>query len=59
MSAILYSVVQYIAGGRGLIGSIKAVGGSIVVYKRVRVSIRGLNRSIVVYRGVRGLRNSP
>jgi len=27
-----------------------------VVYKRVRVSIRGLNRSIVVRRGVGGLR---
>ena len=31
------------------------VSRSVVVYRRVRVSIRGLNRSIVVYRGVGGL----
>ena len=31
------------------------VSRSIVVYKRVRVSIRGLNRSIIVCRGVGGL----
>jgi len=42
-------------GGRGLIGSVKAVGGSIVVYRRVRVSVRGFNRSVVVCRGVGGL----
>jgi hypothetical protein len=28
---------------------------SIAVYRRVRVSVRGLNRSVVVYRGVGGL----
>ena len=43
-------------GGRGLIGSVKAVSGSVVVCRRVRVSVRGLNRSVVVYRGVGGLR---
>jgi len=32
---------------------------SIAVYRRVRVSVRGLNRSIVVYKGVEGLRNGP
>ena len=43
--------------GRGLIGFIKAVSRSIVVYRRVRVSIRGLNRSVVVCKGVGGLCN--
>ena len=42
-------------GRRGLIGSVKALSGSVVVYRRVRVSIRGLNRSVVVYRRVGGL----
>jgi len=36
--------------------SVKAVNGSVVVYRRVRVSVRGLNRSVVVCRGVGGLR---
>ena len=40
------------AGGRGLVGSVKAVNRSVVVYRRVRVSVRGLNRSVVVRRGV-------
>ena len=40
-------------------GSVKAVSGSVVVCRRVRVSIRGLNRSIVVCGGVGGLYNSP
>ena len=39
--------------------SVKAVSRSIVVCRRVRVSVRGLNRSVVVRRGVRGLRNGP
>ena len=39
--------------------SVKALSRSIVVYRRVRVSIRGLNRPVVVYRGVGGLRNGP
>jgi len=30
---------------------------SVAVYRRVRVSVRGLNRFIVVCRGVGGLRN--
>jgi hypothetical protein len=30
-----------------------------VVRRRVRVSVRGLNSSIVVRRGVGGLRNGP
>jgi len=42
-------------GGRGLIGSVKAVSGSMVVCRRVRVSVRGLNRSVVVRRGIGGL----
>ena len=29
---------------------------SIAVYRRVKVSVRGLNRSVVVRKGVRGLR---
>ena len=37
--------------------SVKAVSRSVVVRRRVRVSVRGLNRSIVVRRGVGGLRN--
>ena len=32
---------------------------SIAVRKRVKVSVRGLNRSVVVRRGVGGLRNGP
>jgi len=43
-------------GSKGLIGSVKAVNGSVVVRRRVRVSVRGLDRSIVVRRGVGGLR---
>ena len=45
-------------GSRGLIGSVKVVGKSIVVYRRVRVFIRGLNRSVVVCKevGIQGLR---
>ena len=39
-------------------GSVKAVSGSIVVYRRVRISIRGLNRSVIVC-GVGGLCNGP
>jgi len=39
--------------------SVKAVSGSIVVCRRVRVSVIGLNRSVVVRRGVGGLRNGP
>jgi hypothetical protein len=46
-------------GGRGLIGSVKAVSRSVVVRRRVRVSVRGLGRSVVVCRGVGGLRNGP
>jgi hypothetical protein len=46
-------------GDRGLVGSIKAVGGSVVVCRRVKVSIRGLNRSVVVHGGVGGLHNGP
>ena len=34
---------------------VKAVNRSVVVYRRVRVSVRGLNRSVVVCKGVRGL----
>ena len=34
----------------------KPVGGSITVCRRVRASIRGLNGSVVVRRGVGGLR---
>ena len=26
----------YVAGGKGLVGSVKAVGGSVTVYRRVR-----------------------
>ena len=32
------------------------INRSIIVYRRVRVSVRGLNRSVVVCRRVRGLR---
>ena len=39
--------------------SIKVIGGSVVVRRRVRVSVRGLDRSIVVRGGVGGLRNGP
>jgi hypothetical protein len=35
------------------------VGGSVVVCRRVGVSVRGPNRSVVVRRGVGGLRNGP
>ena len=42
-----------------LLCSVGAVSRSITVYSRVGVSIRGLNRSVVVYRGVGGLRNGP
>ena len=38
-------------------GSVKAVSGSVVVCRRVRVSVRGPNRSVVVRGGVGGLRN--
>ena len=38
-------------------GSVKAVSGSVVVYRRVRVPVRGLNRFVVARRGVGGLRN--
>ena len=38
--------------------SVRAVSRSITVYSRVEVSIRGLNGSVVVRRGVGGLRNS-
>jgi hypothetical protein len=31
------------------------LSGSVVVYRRVRVSVRGFNRSVVVYRRVKGL----
>ena len=37
--------------------SVRAVSRSITVCSRVGVSIRGLNRSVVVYRGVGGLYN--
>ena len=39
--------------------SVKAVSGSVVVRRRVKVSVRGLNRSVVVRKGVGGLRNGP
>jgi len=32
---------------------------SVAVHRRVRMSVRGLNRPIVVYRGIGGLRNGP
>ena len=38
-------------------GSVKAVSGSVVVCRRVRVSIRGLDRSVIVRREVGGPRN--
>ena len=53
---MLYSVVWCVAGGRGLIGSVKALSGSVVVRRRVKVSVRGLNRSVVIRRGVGGFR---
>ena len=33
----------------------KLVSGSVTVRRRVRASVRGFNRSVVVYRGVGGL----
>ena len=53
---MLYSIVWCVAGRRGLIGSVKALSGSVVVRRRVRVSVRGLDRSVVVRRRVGGLR---
>ena len=39
-------------GGRGLVGSVKAVGGSITVYKRVRGLHKGSKERLEVLRRV-------
>ena len=53
MSIILYSIVRYIAGKRGLVYSIKAVNGSIIVYRRVGSFYKGSRkRSGVLREGI-------